>query len=282
VKPGTAATPAPALSGWAAPHYSRLVTVPPAPQPDAPAPQPAASGGPASGAAGPAEPAVAMIVAETTPAATLFAPLAGRPVLEHSVAAFAAAGGIGGVLVVVPPGLASRVEQLIAAGDYPVPVRVIEDGGPRTAAIERALPPGDGPILIHDAAQPLVSVQVIENCLTALATQPCVCAAIPASDTMVAVTGDYISARTVRDRLRRRQSPHGFRLPVLRQVCEQARAADAGPATGATATGDECALTLRLRPDVPVHLIPGSERSFSITGPDDLALAEAVLAGPNR
>lgn len=209
-----------------------------------------------------------------TPGDTLFAPLAGRAVLEHSVAAFAAADGIREVLVVVPPELAGPAERLAAAGDYRVPVRVIADGGPRIAAIERRLPPGDGPILIHDAAQPLVSVQVIENCLAALATESCVCAAIPASDTMVAVTGDYISARTVRDRLRRRQSPHGFRLPVLRRLCERART---GSGTAGAADADECALALRLLPDVPVHLVPGSERSFPITTSDDLALAAALL-----
>jgi ribitol-5-phosphate 2-dehydrogenase (NADP+) / D-ribitol-5-phosphate cytidylyltransferase len=206
-------------------------------------------------------------------AATLLAPLAGRPVLEHSIAAFGAAPPIDELLVVVPPGLAAPAGQLLAAGGYRTPARVIETSGTIPQATEqilRTLDP-DCNVLIHDAARPLISVRVIEDCVAALAAHEAVCAAVPASDTMVAIEKDHISERTQRDRLRRRQSPQGFRLPVLRRACELARADPAfDPA-------DVCAAVLRYLPEIPVRLIPGSEQSFPVATPLDLDIAETLL-----
>ena len=40
---------------------------------------------------------------------------------------------------------------------------------------------------------------------------------------------------------------------------------------------DDCGVVLRYLPDVPVHVVPGSERNLKITYPRDLAVAETLL-----
>jgi ribitol-5-phosphate 2-dehydrogenase (NADP+) / D-ribitol-5-phosphate cytidylyltransferase len=201
--------------------------------------------------------------------------LAGRAVIEHSVAALQAVPQVDEILVAAPPPLAARVRTLLAAGGYRKVSRVIEGGATRTESawrVIRALGGADASLLLHDAARPLVSPRVIADCAAALGTYQAVCAVVPASDTMVAVRNGLITERPPRDRLRRRQTPQGFRLAVIRRGYELALA-DPGfrPA-------DDCGIVLRYLPEVPVRLVPGSERSFAITRPADLAIAE-TLAG---
>ena len=89
---------------------------------------------------------------------------------------------------------------------------------------------------------------------------------------MVQVNEDFITERPPRDRLRRRQTPQGFRLEVIRRGYELARADPDFVAA------DHCGIVLKYLPEVPVRLVPGSERSVTVTGPADIEIAEALAA----
>lgn len=220
--------------------------------------------------------AVLAAPADVPAAAALLAPLAGRPVIEHSVAAFEASPLVEEILVVAPPALAARTGQLLAAAGYRKVSRVIEGGATRIESAWEAiriLGEADCHLLLHDAARPLISPRVIEDCVAALRAYPVACAAVPASDTMVKVDKDLITERPPRDRLRRRQTPQGFRLEVIRRGYELALA-DPG-----FAPADDCGIVLRYLPEVPVRLVPGSERSVTVTGPADIEIAETLLRG---
>jgi len=211
--------------------------------------------------------------------AASLAPLAGRPVIEHSVAAFEASPLVDEILVVTPPPLVARTGALLAAAGYRKVSRVIGGGATRIESAWQAiriLGEADGNLLLHDAVRPLIGPRVIEDCVAALRTYPAVCAAVPASDTMVKVDKDLITERPPRDRLRRRQTPQGFRLEVIRRGYELALA-DPG-----FAPADDCGIVLRYLPEVPVRLVPGSERSVTVTAPADIEIAEALLAEESR
>ena len=75
-----------------------------------------------------------------------------------------------------------------------------------------------------------------------------------------------------RETLWRCQTPQCFRLPVI------ARAHELAAADPDFAPTDDCGVVLRYLPDVSVHIVPGSERNLKITYPQDLAVAEALLA----
>jgi 2-C-methyl-D-erythritol 4-phosphate cytidylyltransferase len=201
------------------------------------------------------------------------------------VAAFEQAPGIDDILVLMTSGYVGQVEQMVAAGGYGKVTAVIEGGASRAdstrvalAAISELLaragqdPAGCG-VLLHDAARPLVEQRIIADCVAALQAHQAAGVVVPASDTMVIAEDGVMRSMPRRETLWRCQTPQCFRLPVISEAHERA-AAD--PAFAPT---DDCGVVLRYLPGVDVHLVPGSERNMKITYPQDLAVAEALLAG---
>jgi 2-C-methyl-D-erythritol 4-phosphate cytidylyltransferase len=234
-------------------------------------------------------------------------PLTGRTLIEHSVAAFEEAPDVAAILVVMAAGHSGQVAERLKAGGYQQ-VRGAIAGGARPpdstwAAIAELChtdpghtDPGHtdpgrtdlgltGPgqerrgqeecdVLFHDAARPLVDQRIIADCVRALRTHEAVGVAVPTSDTIVIVDNDVMTSMPRRDRLRRCQTPQGFRLQVIRRAYELAQA---DPAFTDLASTDDCGVVLRYLPEVTIAVVPGSERNMKITYPDDLRVAESLL-----
>jgi ribitol-5-phosphate 2-dehydrogenase (NADP+) / D-ribitol-5-phosphate cytidylyltransferase len=204
-------------------------------------------------------------------------PLAGRALIEHSVAAFDEAPGVDAILVVMTPGHAGQTRDLLAGTGYRKLTKVIAGGRTRVESTWRAieeLGSAECDVLFHDAARPLVDQQVIAGCVAALAGHRAVGVAVPSSDTIAVVSDGVIANVPRRDSLVRCQTPQGFRLSVIRRAHELA-AAD--PRFGDLPATDDCGIVLRYLPEVKVRIVPGSERNIKITYPRDLAIAEALL-----
>ena len=215
-----------------------------------------------------------------TPVPKQLLPLAGRPMIEHSVAAFERAPAVDQILVVMTAGHAGQVRDLLAAGGYAKVGKVI-DGGPTRAGSTwcaiTELGDDECDVLFHDAARPLVSQQTIADCAAALADHRAVGVAVPSSDTIAVVSDGVMTAIPRRDSLARCQTPQGFRLSVIRRAYQLA---SADPAFGDLPATDDCGIVLRYLPELGVHVVPGSERNIKITYPRDLAIAEALLREP--
>jgi len=220
-------------------------------------------------------------------------PLAGRTLLEHCVAAFDAAPGVDEVIVVMPAGLTGEARRILG-GRYAKLSHVIEGGADRPGSTRRAIellsPAGAGQclagesraepdcnVLFHDAARPLVDQRIIADCVAALASCEAVGVVVPTSDTIVQLADDVMTAIPPRESLGRCQTPQGFRLSV---ICRAYQLAAADPARAAFSPTDDCGMVLRYLPEVPVHVVAGSERNLKITYPGDLRIAEAALAEP--
>jgi 2-C-methyl-D-erythritol 4-phosphate cytidylyltransferase len=215
-----------------------------------------------------------------TPVPKQLLPLAGRPMIEHSVAAFERAPAVDRILVVMAAGHAGQVRALLGTGGYAKLGDVIDGGATRTESTRRAIAElGDDEcdVLFHDAARPLVSQQTIADCVAALADHRAVGVAVPSSDTIAVVSDGLMTAIPRRDSLARCQTPQGFRLSVIRLAY---RLADADPGFGELPATDDCGIVLRYLPELGVHVVPGSERNIKITYPRDLAIAEALLREP--
>jgi 2-C-methyl-D-erythritol 4-phosphate cytidylyltransferase len=200
--------------------------------------------------------------------------LDGRTLVEHCVAAFAAAPGIDGILLVMPPAYHEEAKRLV--GDQVG--AIIEGGVTRSDSVRAALAhigarhQADRTcVLIHDAARPLVTERIIADCLRALQDHEAVGTAVPASDTILAVRDGVIAHVPPRETLYRAQTPQCFHLETI--VKAHALAA-ADPAFQPT---DDCGVVLRYLPDVPVHVIPGSEDNIKVTHPADLEIAKALI-----
>jgi len=212
-----------------------------------------------------------------TPVPKQLLPLAGRPMIEHSVAAFERAPAVDQIMVVMAAGHAEQVRALLGTGGYAKLGQVIDGGPTRTGSTRCAIAElGDAEcdVLFHDAARPLVSQQTIAGCVAALADHAAVGVAVPTSDTIAVVSDGVMTAIPRRDSLARCQTPQGFRLSVIRHAYELA---DADPAFSALPATDDCGIVLRYLPELGVHVVPGSERNIKITYPRDLAIAEALL-----
>jgi ribitol-5-phosphate 2-dehydrogenase (NADP+) / D-ribitol-5-phosphate cytidylyltransferase len=206
--------------------------------------------------------------------------LAGRTLLERSVAAFEGAPRVDTIMIVMPAGFASRARVQFAAARHPKVTKVIEGGATRTDSTRCAIAAlGDDEcnVLFHDAARPLLDQRIIADCVSALGTGLAIGVAVPSSDTIVEVTDGVVTGMPRRETLARCQTPQGFRLSVIRRAYELA---DADPAFAQRQATDDCSIVLRYLPDIPVRLVPGSERNIKITYPHDLDVAEALLRRP--
>lgn len=203
--------------------------------------------------------------------------LAGRTLIEHSVAAFQHAPGVDEIMVVRPGGLnGAASERLTAACGYPKVTRVIEGGAARTDSTRcaiAALGEHECNVLFHDAARPLLDQRIIADCVNALETDQAIGVAVPSSDTIVEVSDGVVTAMPQREALARFQTPQGFRLSVIRHAYQLAGGDPAFPLRPAT---DDCGVVLRYLPGIPVRVVRGSERNIKITYPDDLDVAEVL------
>jgi len=204
--------------------------------------------------------------------------LGGTTLIERCVAAFEAAPGVEEVLVVMARGYTGQVEALLA-GRYRKVTAVIDGGQTRPDSTRTALAAiaaggaegDDCGVLLHDAARPLVDQRIIADCVAALREHDAAGVAVPASDTMVVTGNGVMQSMPRRETLHRCQTPQCFRLSVITRAHELA-AADPG-----FSPTDDCGVVMRYLPDVPVHIVPGSERNIKVTYAQDLAVAEALL-----
>jgi len=205
--------------------------------------------------------------------------LAGKTLVEHCVTAFASAPGIDEVLLVMGPGFTDEAARLVG-GQVSA---VIEGGVSRAGSVRNALAylsaryaPDSTGVLFHDAARPLVDQRVIADCVAALREHDAIGTAVPSADTIVVARDGVMSHVPPRETLLRCQTPQCFRLSVITRAHELAAQDPAFVPT------DDCGVVLRYLPDVPVHVVLGSERNLKVTYPSDLAIAEVLLQAPAK
>jgi len=210
-------------------------------------------------------------------------PLAGRPLVEWSIAACRAAPSVRSIVVACPPG---HVHDL-AGHD----LGVVDGGATRAESVSNALEAvGTDLVAIHDAARPLVTSELIEDVVTTLVADPDAAgaiAAIPVTDTIKHLssgtkrrfsTPDGENRRLViestleRERLWAAQTPQVFRTAALRE----ALAAD--PERLAEAT-DEAMMVEAAGGRVLIN--PSPAENLKVTTPLDLKLAELLLEERN-
>jgi 2-C-methyl-D-erythritol 4-phosphate cytidylyltransferase len=192
-----------------------------------------------------------------------FVMLAGRPMLEWSLDALRAAPSIERVVVAVPPGVSW------VGGD-----EFVEGGASRSESVRNALAAaGDADVvLVHDAARPLVSADLVEGTLSALdGGVDAVIAAAPVTDTVKEASDGTVVRTLDRTRLWAVQTPQVFRRAALEDALAQ-------PDDVLASATDDAGL-VEARGGV-VRVVAASPRNLKVTTPTDLRLAELLLAEP--
>ena len=200
--------------------------------------------------------------------------VAGKSILEHTIALFDEAEGIDEILVLMTPGFVAEAQAIVDRAGFQRVRPVLSGGRTRSETTQIALDAlGDdnGKVLLHDAVRPLLEERTITACLDALDEYDAVDVAIPSADTVVVVDGDRITEIPSRDRLRRGQTPQCFRVATIRRAYALA-AQD--PDFAAT---DDCSVVLKYLPDVPIYVVDGSEQNMKVTHPIDVFIADKLF-----
>ncbi|MCP3729070.1 bifunctional 2-C-methyl-D-erythritol 4-phosphate cytidylyltransferase/2-C-methyl-D-erythritol 2,4-cyclodiphosphate synthase [Sphingomonas sp. MG17] len=192
-----------------------------------------------------------------------FASLVGKPMLAHSVGAFAAHPAVGDILVVIGEG--QEADARSALGKT---VNFVTGGAERRdsvrAGLEVLAAQGVTRVLIHDAARPFLPPRVIDALLAALDQAPGAVPVLPVADTLARGDGT-LGDNVLRAGLNRIQTPQAFHLDAI-LAAHRAWPADE------EATDD--AQMLR-RAGHDVMLVAGDPMLEKITHPADFAAAEA-------
>lgn len=205
--------------------------------------------------------------------------IAGRPIIEHTIAALNSFPEIDEIVVLMAPGFLSDVERIVRNGGYEKVSRVLEGGATRTESTCRAIAAlGDQEcnVLFHDAVRPFLDHRIVRDCVTALRSYDAVDVAIPSADTIIEVSDDLIRNVPSRALLRRGQTPQGFRLSTIRRAYE--RAMD-DPDFAST---DDCTVVLRYLPGVPIYVVTGTEENMKVTQPVDVFIADKLFQLASR
>jgi len=210
-----------------------------------------------------------------TAAPKQYEPVAGLPMVLHTLAAFQAVERIERCLVVVAPG-----DRFLSVDDPRI--QLAHCGGSTRAesvfnGLQALLDSGADAsdwVLVHDAARCLITPSQIEALIDA-----CVCDAVGGllalklPDTLKTEAGGRVAATVDRSDKWLAQTPQMFRIGALQSAL--ATRAD----TGFAGVTDE-ASAVELSGQQPL-LVPGSAQNFKVTYPEDFALAEAILRSRN-
>jgi 2-C-methyl-D-erythritol 4-phosphate cytidylyltransferase/2-C-methyl-D-erythritol 2,4-cyclodiphosphate synthase len=212
----------------------------------------------------------------------------GRPILERTVTAFLSHPAIHELVVALPAELMADPPAYLRAG--PKPIRLVAGGRRRQDSVRHAFQAANQQsdlIVIHDAARPFASADLIARTIAAAAEDGAALAAVSARDTVK--RGAFAAGRTgqagrqavegarmlvvaetlPRDSIYLAQTPQAFRREVLRDALALGEA-------GSEAT-DEA--TLAERAGHTVRLVEGEPANIKNTTPDDLIVAEAIARG---
>jgi 2-C-methyl-D-erythritol 4-phosphate cytidylyltransferase len=191
-----------------------------------------------------------------------FVMLGGRPMLQWSIDALHAVDEIERIVIALPPGVHAP------AGTIGVP-----GGEQRSHSVRAALGAAGeaGVVVVHDAARPMLTPQIVQDCLDTLARGDCD-AAIAAAlvvDTIKESRGEEVVRTLDRTNLWAVQTPQAFNRDALE------RALSAGDAELAAATDDASLIEAA---GGTVRLVPAPRENLKVTTPLDLRLAEMLLA----
>jgi 2-C-methyl-D-erythritol 4-phosphate cytidylyltransferase/2-C-methyl-D-erythritol 2,4-cyclodiphosphate synthase len=198
--------------------------------------------------------------------------LGGRPVVRWSVEALLKAGAEDVVVVIAPGSETEAGAALVGLPGW----RLASGGAARADSVRNGLTalsgPGDRPVLIHDAARPLLSAAVIRRLLEALEHADGALPALPVTDSLRRATDGRLSGGVDRENLWRAQTPQAFRLHTI------VDAYAAWPVDEAAT--DEASVVERNGGSVLI--IKGDARLMKLTVPEDFAMAEALIPRQTR
>ena len=198
--------------------------------------------------------------------------LGGKAVVRWSVEALLKAGAEDVVVVIAPGSEAEAATALSGVTGW----RSATGGSTRAGSVRNGLEaldgPADRPVLIHDAARPLLGLAVIRRLLEALDHADGSFPGLPVADSLRRSADGVVSGLVDRDSLWRAQTPQAFRFKTIRD-------AYAAWPVGETAADETEVVD---RHGGVILVVEGDARLMKLTYPEDFAMAEALIPRQTR
>ncbi|MBR9826839.1 MAG: bifunctional 2-C-methyl-D-erythritol 4-phosphate cytidylyltransferase/2-C-methyl-D-erythritol 2,4-cyclodiphosphate synthase [Alphaproteobacteria bacterium] len=191
-----------------------------------------------------------------------------RTVIEHTLAAFLAHTRIDEVLTVINPNDLPHYEAALPDIDH------VSGGATRTLSVKAGLDAMESKrvdrVLIHDAARPFVSAQVIDRVINALDEAPGALPVLAMTDALLETQDGCMVKRLNRDRIVAAQTPQGFHMAAISAAYESLKQDDVpDDATVLQEAGGQ------------VVTVSGDPANFKITRPEDFQKAQSMLEKPH-
>jgi 2-C-methyl-D-erythritol 4-phosphate cytidylyltransferase len=195
-----------------------------------------------------------------------FAKLAGRPLFSWALECLVECPRVGQVVVVVPTGFEQAAADM-AKCEHRKPVRFVAGGERRQDSVRLGLDALSACewVVIHDAARPFVSVELVDSVLQMAADSGAASVGTPLVDALKRVEGDKVVETISRNGLWSVQTPQAFRTELIQRAHAEV-AAD---------VPDDAAMLETLGGEV--RLVEGPRTNIKVTSPDDFRLAEALM-----
>ena len=232
----------------------------------------------------------------------------GKSVLEHAVDAFEQSPHIDEICIVMHPDYIMHAEQMLLANAWQkvrhiIPggkerwessvnaIRVYTQASPKSSPkgkdlnseeIHPSLQGGAGGrlvdtgvgLLLHDAARPFVSQEIIANVCESLKEHEAVTVAIPSTDTVYEMVDGKVARIPQRSTIMRAQTPQAFRLELIAEAYAKALGVDSLSAEACVEAHlpatDDCGIVHEHMPQVPIYIVEGEEQNKKITFKEDI------------
>jgi 2-C-methyl-D-erythritol 4-phosphate cytidylyltransferase len=202
----------------------------------------------------------------------LFAAIAGKPVIAHTISAFERANSVNGIIVVAREDRHDEIKTMAGDENFKKVRSVIPGGKHRQDSVRAGLEHLDSAtrwVAVHDAARPLVTPEQIERVFQQCANHAAAALAEPVNDTLKRADSDLlVSASVDRDQLYAMQTPQVFERQLIEQAYRAVHAEN-------ILVTDEVSAVERLGREVV--LVLNDDFNFKVTYPRDLQVAEFIL-----
>jgi 2-C-methyl-D-erythritol 4-phosphate cytidylyltransferase len=202
----------------------------------------------------------------------LLTPLGGRPLLLHTLENLLLTQLPEEIVLVIRPGSKVEMEAVIAPLREQGNIRLVDGGAQRQDSVQaglRAVSDSSEFVMVHDAARPFVTKELIDVVLAAAKLSDAAVCGAPCSDSLKEVAEDGLVVQTVdRSKLWAVQTPQIFRTKLLRDAYQAAL-------RGGSVFTDDTAVVEKM--GHPVRIVLYNGINLKVTTPADWSLAEALL-----
>ena len=208
----------------------------------------------------------------------------GHSVLEHAVNAFEQSPHIHEVCIVMHPDYIAYAEQMLLANAWQKVHHIIPGGKERWESSVNAIraithyplsiTKKEINLLLHDAARPFVSQEIIARVCEALEEHEAVTVAIPSTDTVYEMADNKVARIPQRSTIMRAQTPQAFRLELIAEAYAKALGVDSLSAEACAEAHlpatDDCGVVYEHMPHMPIYIVEGEEQNKKITFKEDI------------